>query len=107
MKYNIPRKFNKESRIFYIFTKKSLIYTGIGAAIGIVFVKLLTALDNPILGVIMFFVCSVPFFFFGNYTYSKDNPFNGGEDMDTVVIRMFRKKFNKKIYITKGGVDME
>ena len=45
--YNIPRNVKGEGRILFIFSTKSLIYTGIGGLIGIPFYFLFAAFKFP------------------------------------------------------------
>ena len=52
--YEIPRNVKGEGRILFIFTPKSLIYTAITAAIGLVFYFILKAIGLGIVGIIIF-----------------------------------------------------
>ena len=51
--YYIPRNVKDEGRILFIFTGKSLIYTAIGAGIGIFFNLILSALGVGLIGMIL------------------------------------------------------
>ncbi len=99
-RFNIPRKFTGENRILVIFTRKSFVYTAVGTAIAIGIIKVLTAFNHPALGLIFGGLIIVPFYAFGSFKFSKDLRENAGEDLDTVVFRRLRKKFNKKIYVS-------
>lgn len=106
-RYNIPKKFTEENRILIIFTKKSFVYTAIGSAIGIFFLSVFNKLGHPIIGLLSCFLMIVPFFLFGKYKYPNDSRYNGGEDLDRVVFRKLKKKFNKKIYVSDAGRNNE
>lgn len=99
-RYMIPKKFTGENRYFKIFTKKSMIYTGIGSSIGLFFFYIFLELEHPLIAILALFVWAMPFYIFGTQVYSKDNPYNGGEDMDVVWYRRLKKWRNKVIYVT-------
>ena len=51
--YYLPRNVKGEGRILFIFTTKSLIYTVVAAAIGLLFYFLFSALGMTIVGIII------------------------------------------------------
>ena len=58
--YYIPsNKLKGENRILYIFTGKSLIYTLIGATIGILFYFLLSLLGSKVAGIVILIILSL------------------------------------------------
>ena len=50
--YNLPRNVKGEGRILFIFTPKSMIYTVIGVAIGLIFYAIFAILKLKMVGVI-------------------------------------------------------
>ena len=57
--YYIPRNVKGEGRILFIFSKKALIYTTIGAGIGLVIAMLIYQISkNYIVALIIFAICS-------------------------------------------------
>ena len=58
--YYIPsNKLKGENRILYIFTGKSLIYTLIGAVIGIIFYFLFSLLGSKVAGIVILIILSL------------------------------------------------
>ena len=47
--YEIPRNYKGEGRILYIFSTKALIYTSVGAGIGIIFLFFFKMIDLGVL----------------------------------------------------------
>ena len=103
--YYIPSNNLKgESRILYIFTGKSLIYTAIGGFIGLIlyfFIGILLKLK--LLGIILAFmlallgyaIATIKFSTNGNTKLSKNV---GGDSIDDVILRYIWFKKNKKVY---------
>ena len=50
--YNIPRNYKGESKILFIFSKKSFIYTAVAGFIGIILFYLFSFLKLTVVGVI-------------------------------------------------------
>lgn len=105
--YNIPRNVKGEGRILYIFSTKGLIYTTIGATIGILFYLLFKALGLTIVGIIMIAVLGLAGFIIGTFKMPDTTAFEitrktGGENIDDVIKRAIKFHRNKrKIYIYK------
>lgn len=103
--YYIPSNNLKgESRILYIFTPKSLIYTAIGAFIGLIFYFIFgVILGLSILGFIFiglfalmgYGVATIKMPTSGNSKLAKNV---GGDSIDDIVLRYIVFKKNKKIY---------
>ena len=93
--YEIPRNYRGEGRILYIFSTKALIYTVVGAAIGLLFYFIITIIFAAIGFVIATF--KVP-----ETSGLKISKKVGGEKIDDVIMRWIKfKKDGKKIYIYK------
>ncbi len=111
--YNLPRNVKGENRILFIFTTKSLIYTVIAAAIGLIFNFIFSLLNMTLVGIIIIAVFALIGFGIGTikvpeiakFEFSKKT---GGENLDDVIKRAI--KFNtkgRKIYVYKEGKDNE
>lgn len=105
--YEVPRNYKGEGRILYIFSYKALIYTTIGAGIGLLFYFLLKMLGFSTAGLIVIAMLGLIGFAIGTFKIPETNAFNftkkvGGENIDDVIIRLVKfKKNNNKIYIYK------
>lgn len=107
--YYLPRNVKGEGRILFIFTTKSLIYSVIGAVIGLPFYFILSALGTTMGGIavvaivalIGFVIGTVKMPELGKFEFSKKT---GGENIDDIIKRaiMFKAK-GKKVYIYKEG----
>ena len=105
--YNLPRNVKGEGRILFIFTGKSMIYTVVAGAIGLLFYFIFSAFGLNMVGIIITLVFALIGFIIGSmkvpnlekFEFSKKT---GGENIDDVIRRAIR--FNtrgKKIYIYK------
>ncbi|MDO5556972.1 MAG: PrgI family protein [Clostridia bacterium] len=103
--YNIPRNMKGESRILMIFSVKALIYTAVGATIGLVFFLLLRSFNLTILGIVIMGIFGVIGFLVGTLKIPDSNALRltqklGGENIDDVVRRFIKFKMKKsKIYL--------
>ena len=103
--YEIPRNYKGEGRILYIFSTKALIYTSIGAGIGIVFYFIFRMINLGIVGLIITAILGLIGFCIGTLKIPESNAFEitkkaGGENLDDIIIRWIKfKKNGKKIYI--------
>lgn len=105
--YNLPRNVKGEGRILFIFTTKSLIYSVIGAVIGLPFYFILSAVGSTIGGIVAtaifavigFIIGTVKMPELGKFEFSKKT---GGENIDDIIKRaiLFKTK-GKKVYIYK------
>ena len=110
--YYIPRNYRGETRILYIFTVKSLISSAIGATLGAVFLFIFRALNMmPIgLGFMVFFaligflVGAVKIPTIVAIPVTKKI---GGEPIYEIVLRYFKYKKKRKLYIYTKDIDKE
>lgn len=102
--YYIPSdKLKGENRILYIFTGKSLIYTGIGGMIGLLFYALFTLLGLKTAGVIIMALLALIGYGIGTIKMpttgnSKISKNVGGESIDEIIMHYIQFKKNKKVY---------
>ena len=103
--YYIPRNVKDEGRILFIFTGKSMIYTAIGAGIGIFLNIILSAFGAKLIGMILIAIFSLIGFSIGTFKMPNIGAFAftkkvGGEPIDEVILRAIKfKKSNNKIYV--------
>lgn len=102
--YYIPRNLRGETRIFYIFTVKSLITTGIGALIGAIFFFLIgTILGERLVGGIIMGIFALIGWAIGAIKIPTLTglPFTkniGGESLDEILKRYVKFKMNRRLY---------
>ena len=102
--YYIPRNLKGEGKILFIFSTKALIYTAVGAGIGILisfiigmFTKsLLKYIGAVILGFIGFAIGTFKMPNAGGFEFIRKT---GGEKIDEIIIRAIKFRKNKKIYV--------
>ncbi len=103
--YGIPRNTKGEGRILYIFSYKALIYTAVGAGIGLIFYFLFQAMKLTMVGIIIMLILGLIGFAIGTFKVPDTNSFKlgkkvGGENIDEVIKRSIKFKMNKnKIYV--------
>ncbi|MCI8617111.1 MAG: hypothetical protein HFJ60_02490 [Clostridia bacterium] len=103
--YEIPRNYKGEGRILYIFSTKGLIYTCIGAGIGLVFYFMLKILGFSMVGLIITLIFGAIGFGIGTLKVPESTAFEitkktGGENIDDVILRWIKfKKNGNKIYV--------
>ena len=73
--YNLPRNVKGEGRILFIFSTKSLIYTLIGAAIGLVFYMVFSLVKLSIVGIAMILILGLIGFSIGTFKMPDTNAF--------------------------------
>ena len=103
--YEIPRNVKGEGRILFIFSPKSLIYTAITAAIGLVFYFILKAIGLGIVGIIIAVIFAAIGWAIGMLKVPeipslKFTTQTSGQNIDDVIkraIKFHAKK--KKIYV--------
>lgn len=106
--YEIPRNYKGEGRILYIFSTKALIYTSVGAGIGLVFYFILKMLGFSMIGLIITLLLGLIGFIIGTLKVPESSAFEitkktGGENIDDVILRWIRfKKNGNKVYIYKA-----
>ncbi|MCI9038699.1 MAG: PrgI family protein [Clostridia bacterium] len=105
--YYLPRNVKGEGRILFIFTTKSLIYSVIGAVIGLPFYFILSATGTTIGGIVAVAIFAAIGFVIGTLKMPELGKFEfakktGGENIDDIIKRaiIFKSK-GKKVYIYK------
>lgn len=103
--YNIPRNVKGEGRILFIFSTKSMIYSAIGAVVGLPFYFIFAAFKLNIVGIgIMAFFALIGFII-GTFKFPEINSLKftkkvGGENIDDIIKRAIKfKKRGNKIYL--------
>ncbi|MBP3830934.1 MAG: PrgI family protein [Clostridia bacterium] len=105
--YNIPRDYKGESKILFIFSKKSFIYTAVGGFIGVILFYLFNLLKLTAVGVICVIIFAVLGFAIGTFKIPDVSTFEftknvGGEAIDDVIKRWIKFKRNSnRIYVYK------
>ena len=103
--YYIPRDYKGEGRILYIFSTKALIYTAVGAAIGLIFYFLFSLINLKIIGIIITAIFGLIGFSIATFKIPESQNWeitkkNGGQNIDDVIIRAIKFKMRKnKIYV--------
>ncbi len=109
--YEIPRNYKGEGRILYIFSTKALIYTCVGAGIGLIFYFILKFMGFSMAGLIITLILGAIGFAIGTLKVPESTAFKftkmtGGENIDDVILRWIKfKKNGNKIYIYKEEED--
>ena len=105
--YEIPRNYKGEGRILFIFSTKGLIYTSVGAGIGLLFYFIFKMIGLSIVGLIITLIFAAIGFAIGTLKVPDSTAFEitkktGGENIDDVILRWIKfKKNHNKIYIYK------
>lgn len=105
--YEIPRNYKGEGRILYIFSTKGLIYTCIGAGIGLIFYFIFKMLGFSMVGLIITLIFAALGYAIGSLKIPESTAFEltkktGGENIDEVILRWIKFKKNaNKIYVYK------
>lgn len=105
--YEIPRDYKGEGRILYIFSTKALIYTSIGAGIGLIFYFMFKMMGLSMVGLIITLLLGLIGFVIGTLKVPESTAFEitkktGGENIDDVILRWIKfKKDGKKVYVYK------
>lgn len=101
--YYIPRDLGGETRIFLIFSVKSLISTAIGAFVGLIFYLIFSMMGIGTAGVITMVVLALLGFAAGTFKIPTITGLQftkkvGGEPISEIVIRYIKFRANRKIY---------
>ena len=105
--YNLPRSVKGEGRILFIFTGKSMLYTVIGGAIGLVFYYVCSLFGARVIGLGITLCLALIGFLIGTMKMPNISKFEftkktGGENIDDIIKRAIRfKSKGRKIYIYK------
>lgn len=109
--YYIPRDVKDEGRILFIFTGKSLIYTTVGAIVGLLFYFIFSALSLTLVGVIIMLIFGLIGFAIGTFKVPNIATINftkktGGENIDDIILRAIKFKLKRnKIYVYQEEED--
>ena len=101
--YSIPRNYNGETRILYIFSVKSLVTTSIGAGIGSVFLFVLNSLGFQTAGIIAMAIFAGLGFLFGAVKIPTivGIPITkkiGGEPLSEIFTRYLKYRQSRSVY---------
>lgn len=105
--YNLPRNVKGEGRILFLFTGKSMIYTAVAGAVGLIFYLIFSAMGLTMVGIIITAVFALIGFAIGTFKMPdlakfKFSQKTGGENLDDVIRRAIKfKTSGRKIYIYK------
>ena len=105
--YEIPRDYKGEGRILYVFSTKALIYTCVGAGIGLIFYFMFKIIGLSMVGLIITLCFGLIGFIIGTLKIPESTAFEitkktGGENIDNVILRWIKfKKEGNKIYVYK------
>ena len=102
--YYIPRNLGGETRIFYIFTVKSLISTVCGMLFGLIFLLIFSILNMRFVGIIITALCAGIGWAIGAVKIPTLAGINitkkiGGEPLSEIILRIIKFKKNKKMYV--------
>ena len=103
--YNLPRNVKGEGRILFIFSTKALIYSTIGAEIGIPIYLIFSAFKLNLVGLIFIIFFALIGFIIATFKVPEIASLQatkkvGGEDIDEVIKRFVKfKSQHNKIYV--------
>lgn len=106
--YEIPRNYKGEGRILYIFSTKGLIFTAVGAGIGLIVYLIFKILGLSTIGIIAILIFGLIGFCIGTLKVPENANFEitkktGGESIDDVILRWIKfKNGGKKVYVYKA-----
>ena len=91
--YNLPRNVKGEGRILFIFSTKALIYTAIGAGVGIIFYIIFTLLGVGYSGLVIMGIFGLIGFIIGTFKIPNSNVF----ELTRKTRRRKHRRCNKKV----------
>lgn len=102
--YYIPRNLRGETRIFYIFTIKSLISTACGLMVGLIFLLIFTIINLQVVGIVLTLLCSLIGYVVGAFKIPTISGLPvtkkiGGEPVNEIIARWIKFNKNKKMYV--------
>ena len=103
--YNVPRNVKGEGRILFIFSTKSLIYTCVGAGIGLIFYFIFKMVNLNIVGIVITLIFALLGYAIGMFKIPDTNGMEitrktGGENIDEIIKRYIKfKKDKRKLYV--------
>lgn len=107
--YQVPRDVKGEGRIFFVFSKKALVYTAIGVFVGFLFSLIFSIFNLSIVGYILMGLLGGLGFVIGTFKMPDTTAFDitkktGGEKIDDVIVRAIKfKRAGKRIYINESA----
>ena len=101
--YNLPRNVKGEGRILFIFSTKSIIFTSVGAGIGLFFYFIFKILNLTMIGIVITLIFAAIGYAIGMFKIPDTNGLEitrktGGENIDDVIKRYIKFKQNSKKY---------
>ena len=111
--YNLPRNVKGEGRILFVFSTKALIYSTIGAAVGIPVYLIFSILNLKIVGVIAILLFALIGFIIASFKVPEIPSIQAtkkvsGEDIDEVIKRYVKFKMqHNKIYVYEREKEVE
>ena len=106
--YNIPRNVKGEGRILFIFSTKSLLYSGAGLLIGLPFYFIFSLIGMTVIGIVVMAILALIGFIIATFKMPEIGSIKftkavGGENIDEVIKRAikFKQKGNKLYLYTK------
>lgn len=111
--YNLPRDVKGEGRILFVFSTKALIYSTIGAAVGLPFYLIFSILNLNIVGIIAILLFALIGFVIGTFKVPeipsiKATKNVGGENIDEVIKRFIKfKSQHNKVYVYEREKDIK
>ena len=106
--YSVPRNVKGETRLLYIFSIKSLLFTIGFGLFGIIFYFIFRLMNLNLLGIIFVIIFAAFGFGVGSLVI-PDSPLvgslrkAGGEAVSDILFRLLTFKKRKKIYLYRGG----
>ena len=106
--YSVPRNVKGESRILYIFSIKSLLFTIAFGLVGVLFYFIFKMFNLNVVGVITVIIFAAIGFGVGTLVI-PDSPLvgtlrkAGGEAVSDILIRAITFNKRRKIYLYRGG----
>ena len=111
--YNLPRNVKGGGRILFVFSTKALIWTAIGAIIGLPFYLIFSLLGISIVGIIAIVLLGLIGFIIGTFKMPTTSAFEitkktSGENIDDVIKRGIKFKMQKnRIYVYQNETKEE
>ena len=97
--YNLPRNVKGEGRILFVFSTKALIYSAVGAGIGLIFYLIFKILSMSVVGLIFVALFALIGFVIDTNAFEITKK-TGGENIDDVIKRAIKFKMQRnKIYV--------
>lgn len=111
--YNLPRNVKGEGRILFVFSTKALIYSTIGAVVGLPIYFIFSLLNLNLVGIIAIVLFALIGFIIGSFKVPEISSFEmtkkvGGEDIDDIIKRAIKFKMqHNKIYVYNREENVE